>query len=126
MAIPLVFVRNNWLVLTLVMLVTITTLSLWPVDSLPDVPGTDKTHHFIAYGALMFPAALRRPLYWPWIGLLIVAYSGVIELIQPFVNRYGEWLDLAANTGGVICGVLLAQLVIYFIIPARPKPPSIS
>jgi hypothetical protein len=22
----------------------------------------------------------------------------MIELIQPYVNRYGEWLDLAANT----------------------------
>lgn len=124
MTTPFIFIQNHWLVLTLVLLAAITTLSLWPVESLPDVPGTDKTHHFIAYGALMFPAALRRPLHWPWIGLLIVAYSGAIELIQPFVNRYGEWLDLAANTGGVICGVLLAQLVIYFIIPSRPKPPS--
>ena len=124
MTTPFVFVRNHWLVLTLIMLAAITTLSLWPADQLPDVPGTDKTHHFVAYGALIFPAALRRPLHWPWIGLFFVAYSGAIELIQPFVNRYGEWLDLAANTGGVICGVLLAQLVIYFIIPARPKPPS--
>lgn len=110
-----IFVRNNWLILTLAILTSITALSLWPVDALPAVPGTDKTHHFIAYGALMFPAALRRPLYWPWIGLFFVIYSGVIELIQPYVNRYGEWLDMAANTGGVVCGVLLAQLVIFLL-----------
>ncbi len=23
-----------------------------------------------------------------------------MELIQPYVNRYGEWLDFAANAGG--------------------------
>ncbi len=109
---PFIFARNHWLVMTLVLLAAITVLTLWPAGQLPEVPGTDKTHHFIAYGALMFPVALRRPLYWPWAGLMIVAYSGIIELIQPYVNRYGEWLDLAANTGGVICGVLLAQLVI--------------
>lgn len=117
MTTPFIFIKNNWLVLTLVLLVAITALSLWPVASLPDVPGTDKTHHFIAYAALMFPVALSRHSYWPWVGVLLVTYSGAIELIQPYVNRYGEWLDMAANTGGVICGVLLAQLVI-FLFPA--------
>nr|CAA6829936.1 MAG: Unknown protein [uncultured Thiotrichaceae bacterium] len=106
-----ILIQNNWLMLTLIILVSITTLSLWPVDSLPSVPGTDKTHHFIAYGALMFPVALRKPRHWLWIGLGFIVYSGAIELIQPYANRYGEWLDLAANTGGIVCGVLFAQLV---------------
>lgn len=105
--------NNHWLAITLTVLAAITALSLWPAEALPDVPGTDKTHHFIAYAALMFPAALRRPGHWQWIGLAFIAYSGAIELIQPYVNRYGEWLDLAANSGGVLCGVLLAQVVLY-------------
>lgn len=42
--------------------------------------------------------------------LLFVLYSGMIELIQPYVNRYGEWLDLAANTLGLACGLLLAEV----------------
>ena len=27
------------------------------------------------------------------------AYSGVIELVQPYVNRYWEWLDVLAKNG---------------------------
>ena len=104
-------VRGNWLPLTIVFLLTITFLSLWPLPSLPSVPGTDKTHHFIAYAALMFPTALRKPKGWILIGFLFVAYSGVIELVQPFVNRYGEWMDLGANALGLVFGLIAAELV---------------
>ncbi|PIE01010.1 MAG: hypothetical protein CSA79_01405 [Thiothrix nivea] len=111
MSAVLIWIRRHWLWLTLILLAAITTLSLWPADQLPAVPGTDKTHHFIAYGVLMFPAALRKPEHWLLIAAGFVVYSGIIELIQPFVNRYGEWLDLAANSGGVVCGMLLARFV---------------
>ncbi len=107
----LAFVRTHWAAFTTVNLVLITTLSLWPLVTLPSVPGTDKTHHFIAYAALMFPAALRKPDKWIMIGFLFVAYSGVIELLQPYVNRYGEWLDMAANISGLVCGFVLAELL---------------
>ncbi|MBT3310135.1 MAG: VanZ family protein, partial [Gammaproteobacteria bacterium] len=40
-----------------------------------------------------------------------VLYGEMIELIQPFVNRYGEWMDFFANTAGVATGVLLGRLV---------------
>lgn len=103
-----------WLPITLVILSAITILSLFPVAHLPSVPGTDKTHHFIAYGALMFPVALHKPKYWLYIALFFITWSGVIELIQPYVNRYGEWLDLGANCLGLICGIVIAQLCHYF------------
>jgi hypothetical protein len=95
----------------MVNLLAITTLSLWPLETLPSVPGTDKTHHLIAYAALMFPTALRKPDKWIMIGLLFIAYSGAIELLQPYVNRYGEWLDMAANASGVIFGLIVAELI---------------
>jgi len=107
----LALVRTNWVAFTLLTLVIITTLSLWPLEKLPSVPGTDKTHHFIAYAVLVFPTALRKPDKWIMIGLLFIAYSGAIEILQPYVNRYGEWLDMAANTIGVICGVIIAGLI---------------
>lgn len=65
----LIIIQRYWHVISVLILVTITTLSLWPVASLPTVPGNDKTHHFIAYAALMFPVALRKPRYWLMIGL---------------------------------------------------------
>jgi VanZ family protein len=104
-------IKNNWFPITVVSLAAVTFLSLWPLPELPEMPGTDKTHHFIAYGLLMFPSALRRPKKWLLFALFFVGYSGLIELIQPMVNRYGEWLDLAANVGGILSGIVVAGLV---------------
>ena len=106
------FIKQFWQGITLVILVLITLSSLYPAEYLPQVPGSDKTHHFIAYCALMLPTALRRPKYWLAIALFFIVYSGVIELIQPYVNRYGEWLDMAANTSGILCGWLLAHFLL--------------
>lgn len=110
----IVLIQKYWLHITLMLLVSITTLSLWPVAHLPDVPGTDKTHHLIAYAALMFPTALARPRYILAITVGFIVFSGLIELIQPYVNRYGEWLDMAANILGLFLGWLLAKVILHF------------
>lgn len=107
-------IQKYWLHITIMLLVSIATLSLWPVAHLPKVPGTDKTHHFIAYAALMLPTALRQPKHWLVITFAFLAFSGAIELIQPYVNRYGEWLDMAANAFGLVCGFMLARIIRFF------------
>lgn len=104
-------VRMNWVATMLTILSAITVLSLWPLSQLPLVPGSDKTHHVIAYAFLMLPVALRKPNGWMLFGLLFVFYSGGIELLQPLVNRHGDWWDLLANAAGVIVGALVAVLV---------------
>ena len=104
-------VEKHWLTLSLCLLIIITTVSLWPLENLPLIPGSDKTHHLIAYAALAFPTALRKPNRWILIVIFFILYSGLIELIQPYVNRYGEWLDMLANTTGIICGVILARII---------------
>lgn len=103
-------IRDKWILCTICTLLIITTLSLWPAEELPSLPGTDKTHHFIAYAILMFPTALRKPDRWVLLGVLFIAYGGVIEILQPYVNRYGDWRDMAANTMGVLCGWIIAEL----------------
>lgn len=113
-----------WLPITISLFVIIAILSLWPLDHLPEVPGSDKTHHLIAYMTLMFPVALRRPRYWLVIGLVVIALSGLIELLQPYVNRHGEWLDLAANTAGILGGGVLGSLCRRFNPPTREEPLS--
>jgi VanZ family protein len=100
-------IKSHWVASTVAILFAITFLSLLPLPELPKLPGTDKTHHLIAYGLLMLPTALRRPKCWLLYGLLFIAYSGVIELVQPFVNRYGEWMDLLANATGVLLGAVI-------------------
>ena len=107
-------IKTNWIILTLFILLVITILSLWPLDKLPLVPGTDKTHHLIAYAILMLPTALRKPERWILFGLFFIVYSGAIELLQPYVNRYGEWLDMLANTAGIVCGLIIAEIVNFF------------
>ena len=112
-------IRTSWIAVTACSLSVITILSLWPLDKLPSVPG-DKTQHLIAYAVLMLPAALRKPNKWYLIALLFIAYGGALELLQPYVNRYGEWLDLMANTAGVVCGIIVAELMNFFF-PANLK-----
>lgn len=97
--------------LSVILLALVTITSLFPAEHLPKVPGSDKTHHFISYALIMFPAGLARPKHWAYIALFIIAWSGMIELIQPYVNRYGEWLDLAANAGGVSIGLITGRLL---------------
>ena len=111
---PFVFASRYWLALSALTLLSITLLSLWPLSNLPSMPGTDKTHHFIAYAALMFPAALAKPKHWPLIALFFISWSGAIELIQPFVNRYGEWLDLLANGLGVLTSIAVVSIFNLF------------
>ena len=109
----------------LVSLVAVTISSLWPADQLPPIPGSDKFHHVLAYSILMFPVALRRPEKWVYFGAFFIAYSGAIELVQPYMNRYGEWLDLLANSMGVVCAVVIAGIV-NRIFPVKEKAESIN
>ncbi|WP_334475668.1 VanZ family protein [Vibrio sp. 16] len=114
-------VQIHWLPFTIVIALTIMGLSLYPMESLPSVPGTDKTHHFIAYGVLAFPIALARPQKWLFSVVGLFVFSGAIELVQPYVNRYGEWLDLAANGLGLVVGILIATLARSMILKEKSQ-----
>lgn len=95
-----------WLPLTLAVLLALTALSLSPLPELPlpDVASSDKLHHLVAYALLALPVATARPTGWLWIMAFFLAWSGMIEILQPYVNRYGEWADMAANATGLLLG----------------------
>ena len=95
------------LTLTAVITAAIVTLSLTPAPSLPPAPGSDKLHHIVAYAAAALPCALWHPRALIWVLPALVGVSGAIELIQPAVNRYGEWADMGANLGGLGIGAAL-------------------
>ena len=97
-------IQQYWKYLTLFILLIITCLSVFPLQTLPTAPGSDKTHHLIAYFFLAFPSGLKRPKKWVLLVCLFMIFGGVIEIIQPYVNRNGEWLDFFVNTIGVILG----------------------
>ena len=95
-----------WPTITLAVLLAVTALSLSPLPELPlpDAASSDKLHHLVAYALLAWPVATARPKGWVRIMAFFLAWSGMIELVQPFVNRYGEWADLAANATGLLLG----------------------
>lgn len=109
------FIERFWLSLTYLALALITIASLFPADQLPVVPGSDKTHHFVSYCLLMLPTVIRKPKRWLLIALLFILWSGLIELIQPYVNRYGEWFDMLANAGGVLLAIMIGQFIHWLI-----------
>ena len=101
--------------------VAIMILSLTPIAELPDVPGTDKTHHIIAYAFLALPTAIALPKRFLIFSMIYIFLGGAIELIQPYVNRYGEWLDFAANISGVLLGTLIGQAITK-VASKKPAP----
>lgn len=94
--------------LTVSMALAILVLSLSPMAQLPPAPGGDKLHHFIAYAALCFPLLFKDIRLARFVLPMAAAYGGLIELVQPYVNRYGEWADFAANSAGCLIGLAMA------------------
>lgn len=93
------------------LIIVITVLSLFPNDALPKIQSNDKLHHFIAYCLAILPLAIARRRMALWLAPVIIAYSGMIELVQPYSNRYAEWADLGANSLGVVLGLLIGWFI---------------
>ena len=109
---PVKFIADYWFILSLFLLAIITVLSLSPLPELPKVPGGDKLHHLVAYASLAIPIAIagtRRKGHPKLIMVLLfyILWSGGIEILQPYLNRYGEWPDFFANALGVVSGALI-------------------
>jgi VanZ family protein len=85
--------------------------TLTPSYLLPPVPGSDKFHHFLAYGAIAFPIAFARSHAAVWIILGASAYGGLIEMVQTHVGRDGDIKDAVANTIGAICGTATGAML---------------
>ena len=87
------------------------------------VPGIDKLAHVIMYFgtcSIMWweylrchsTLSMRKAVL--WIVVLPTLMSALIELLQEYAtsHRGGDWIDLAANTTGVLLAALLGRYVI--------------
>lgn len=94
----------DWLAFAWILVVT--WLSLAPLPELPEVEADDKLGHLAAYAVLAALATQPRRSYGAILATVaaIVAYGGLVEVIQPLVNRHGELGDFLANCAGVIAG----------------------
>ena len=104
-------IQQHWKPVTIFLLLVIAFLSLYPLPKLPEFQGTDKTYHLVAYFLLALPSGLKKPNKWVLFIFLFIIFGGVIEMIQPYVNRYSEWLDFFANTIGVISGFFIGVIL---------------
>ena len=86
--------------------------ALTPVETLPNVSGSDKLYHLISFAILTLPIAIIRPKAMWVILSLSIAYGGAIEIIQPLVNRNCEMADLFADTCGAMLGILAGKLLL--------------
>lgn len=91
---------------TILLGVVIAVLTLAPVSS-ADVPGSDKLHHVLGFAALAFPLPFARSRLAIPVALGVIAFGGMIELIQPSFGRTAEWGDFFADMLGAVLGAAL-------------------
>ena len=107
--------------LTYLVAVIIAFLSLYPIGHIElaeNVPLADKWTHMVMYGTFALViwweyghSHTRRQ--WKkllcWAVLAPIVMGGLMELLQAYATTYrsGEWLDLVANTIGVLAGSLI-------------------
>lgn len=93
--------------------------TLTPIEQLPAIPpGGDKLHHILGFGGWALMCAFGPMKPFTHIALLIIFWGGLIELIQPNINRYSEWLDFYANTFGVLL-VFLIKFVMTRVLASK-------
>ena len=85
-----------------------------------DVPFIDKWTHLVMYAgtcSVMWWEYLRchQRMNWPkmWLYAIIgmIVLGGVIEILQPYVGRSGEWLDFVADAVGVLLGAGIGMMM---------------
>lgn len=84
------------------MIIAVLTLSPLAASARPD--GVDKFYHVLAFAILAFPISIVRPKLALWVGVGVIAYGGVIELVQPAFGRQAEWADFMADGIGAVLG----------------------
>ncbi len=90
--------------------------SLIPLNNIA-LPGSDKLHHFVAYGSLMMVWVLATPQQKMFnhglIAFACMTMGLAIETTQGLTPyRFFEWADALANSVGVLLGWLLGWLAL--------------
>lgn len=82
------------------------------LDWLSFLAASDKVAHTVAFFGLgLWFGALAGPSHWRGIGLLLLLYGALIELLQGAMalGRTEDLWDLAADAGGLVLGLLAAR-----------------
>jgi len=97
-----------------VTLLVVLVFALWPGHGgAPRLFGWDKLEHMSAFAALSLIGRFAFPgLNRVWLVLALTALGAAIELLQmtPMINRIASLSDMAANTVGIMAGLVAAHL----------------
>lgn len=94
---------------SLLMALVVAVLMLSPGAPGPEgLFGFDKLAHLLSFAAIAMPLAWRYPRHWRAIALGVLAYGGLLELVQPMTGRHAEWGDLLADGIGSVSGAFVA------------------
>ena len=110
-------------------LLIIWTLCFIPIPQTPldHISMIDKWTHVVMYGGtcgIIWLEYLTKHKKVEWRNIIIVTLiapilmGGVIEILQKYCTggmRSGEWLDLAADTIGVVLGFIIGSLLAVFL-----------
>ena len=66
--------------------------------------GTHKWYYFVAFAALTYPLNVANRRCWFLIIAFGLSFGALIEIIQPYVNRFGDVADFTADAVGVLIG----------------------
>ena len=85
-----------------------------PQQDFPQFLLWDKAQHFTAYFGLALLAALGwgRHIRASLILGAILFLGGALEILQAYVGRDAQWLDMGANTLGAVSGLGLGFLLL--------------
>ena len=109
--------RRLWFALGYAMLAVVAFYSLIPISA--ELPGTDKTLHFITYFLLsaFFTTLVQLPRSLWLVAAGLVLFGVLMEILQGLTGyRYLEIMDMLANGLGVLVGltIRLTPLPIWF------------
>jgi VanZ family protein len=118
-------VRKYSFSITVILVVVYLSLMNPPATNIPHFPGLDKVVHFCMYGGVagiiwleyLFNHRNDRPRLKRGLLAAVVCpllLGGFLEIGQSTltVHRSGDWMDFAANTGGIVAATLIAWFVL--------------
>ncbi|MFC3170341.1 VanZ family protein [Paracoccus fontiphilus] len=98
--------------LSLLVAAVISVLTLTPISAPPlgPISHSDKIYHALAFAGLALPLSFFRP-GWLFVTVSVYAgFGGIIEILQPFVEREGDIADWIADLMGIGIGVLAGRV----------------